>query len=138
MTDEMQSSAATAKRTASGRHAEPPRPAERPRERSEEWKAIDAAIARLRASIMAVVFGLLGGTGLFVATMWLVIQGPVGGHPVGGTLSLLNHYFPGYEVTFGGAFLGFGYGALAGATIGWTVAMVYNLIAAKRHGQLTG
>ncbi len=102
--------------------------------RREEWKAIDTAIARLRASIMAVVFGLTGGFGLFLATIWLVIRGPSPGQPVGGTLRLLNHYFPFYQVTWGGSLLGFFYGALTGGLIGWGVAMVYNLIAAKRHG----
>ena len=102
--------------------------------RTEEWRAINAAIARMRASIMAVVFGLTGGAGLFLATIWLVIQGPEPGQPVGGTLRLLNHYFPGYEVTWAGSLLGFLYGALTGGVLGWGVAMVYNLIAAKRHG----
>jgi hypothetical protein len=100
----------------------------------EEWKAIDSAIARMRASIMAVVFGLTGGSGLFLATLWLVIRGPEPGHPVGGTLRLLNHYFPGYEVTWGGSLLGLVYGGLTGGIVGWSVAMVYNLIATKRHG----
>src|SRR5262245_56317237 len=102
--------------------------------RREEFRAIDAAIARLRASIMAVVFGLTGGTGLFLATIWLVIRGPAPGFQVGETLSLLNHYFPYYEVTWSGSLLGFFYGGLTGGILGWSVAMVYNLIAAKRHG----
>jgi hypothetical protein len=102
--------------------------------RRAEWKAIDVAIARLRASIMAVVFGLMGGTGLFLATIWLVIRGPAPGYEVGENLSLLNQYFPYYEVTWRGSVLGFFYGALTGGIIGWGVAMIYNLIAAKRHG----
>ena len=40
-----------------------------------EEKLLRGAIARLRASVMAVVFGLTGGTGLFVATVWLLIRG---------------------------------------------------------------
>ena len=98
-----------------------------------EWRAIDRAIARLRASVMAVVFGLLGGTGLFLATIWLVLRGAAPGIPVGGTLRLLNNYFPGYDVTFAGSLLGFGYGALTGAVIGWAVAMTYNVIVNRRH-----
>ena len=100
----------------------------------KEWKTIDRAIARLRASVMAVVFGLLGGTGLFVATVWLVIRGPApGATEVGPTLGLLNNYFPGYAVTWVGSLLGFFYGALTGMVVGWVFALIYNLVAGKRH-----
>jgi hypothetical protein len=98
---------------------------------NNEWREIDRAIARLRASVMAVVFAMVGGFGLFVATMWLVIQG---GKVVGPTLSLLSNYYPGYTVTVGGSFIGLVYGALTGALIGYVFALVYNLIAGKRHG----
>ena len=97
-------------------------------EREEEL--IHKAVARLRANIMAVVFGMLGGTGLFVATVWLVIRG---GQRVGLHLNLLSNYFPGYSVTWGGSFLGFVYGALAGAAIGWSVAWIYNRVVDLRH-----
>lgn len=104
----------------------------------EEWRTIDRAIARLRAYVMAMVFGLLGGTGLFVATIWLVIRGPApGATEVGPTLGLLSNYFPGYEVTAVGSLLGFFYGALTGAILGWAIALIYNLVAGKRHGLLT-
>lgn len=106
---------------------------------TEEWRTIDRAIARLRAGMMAMVFGLLGGMGLFVATIWLVIRGPApGATAVGPTLGLLNNYFPGYEVTAVGSLLGFFYGALTGAILGWAVAFIYNLVASKRHGLLRG
>ena len=106
---------------------------------AEQWRTIDRAIARLRASVMAVVFGLLGGAALFVATIWLVIRGPApGATNVGLTLGLLNNYFPGFEVTWLGSLLGLFYGALTGALIGWAIALIYNLVAAKRHGHLTG
>lgn len=105
----------------------------------KEWRAIDRAIARLRAGVIAMVFGLLGGMGLFVATIWLVIRGPApGATEVGLTLGLLNNYFPGYEVTVMGSLVGFVYGALTGAILGWAVALIYNLVARRRHGLLTG
>ena len=101
----------------------------RDRDTVSEWLLIDAAVARLRASVMAVVIGLVSGTGLFVATVWLVIRG---GPNVGATLGLLRFYFPGYSVTWPGAFVGFLYAAPLGAAIGWLVAFLYNRIVARR------
>jgi hypothetical protein len=87
------------------------------------------AIARLRASVMATAFALTGGTGLFLATIWLVIRG---GEMVGPHLGLLSNYFPGYSVTWAGAFVGFFYGALTAGIVGWTVAWIYNTVANRR------
>ena len=78
---------------------------------------IRAAVARLRAGILALVFAMLGGSGLALATAWLVVQG---GPNVGQHLQLLRNYLPGYTVTWPGALLGFAYGALLGAVVGWT------------------
>ena len=91
----------------------------------EELELVQAAIARLRASVMAVVFGMLSGVGLWVATAWLLIRG---GPMVGKNLSLLANYFPGYTVTWPGAFVGLFYGALLGAAVGWSVAWIYNRV----------
>jgi 4-hydroxybenzoate polyprenyltransferase len=98
-------------------------------DRETEWALINHAVARLRAWVMAVVFGLTSGTGLFVATAWLVIRG---GPQVGQTLGLLRHYFPGYSVSWSGAFLGFFYAAVVGGVVGWTIAYIYNQIVARR------
>jgi hypothetical protein len=95
-----------------------------------EEQLLRGAIARLRASVMAVVFGLTGGTGLFVATVWLLIRG---GENVGPHLSLISNYFPGYTVTWLGSLIGFAYGAISGAIIGWSVAALYNRIATRRN-----
>lgn len=95
----------------------------------QEWDLIQTAIARLRASVMALVFGLVGGTGLFLATVWLLIQG---GDPVGPHLALLGNYFPGYVVTWTGSLIGFAYGALVGAIVGGSLALLYNWIANHR------
>ena len=97
---------------------------------TEEWKVLNAAMARIRAGVMAVVFGMVGGVGLFVATIWLVVRG---GSNVGKHLGLLSNYFPGYTVTIGGAFLGLVYGALVGAIVGWLVAWIYNRVAGSRN-----
>ena len=95
-----------------------------------EQDLIQTAIVRLRSRVMAMVFGMLGGTGLFVATIWLLARQ---GYDVGRHLNLLSNFFPGYTVTWPGAFIGFFYGALVGAILGWSVAWLYNLVAEKRH-----
>jgi hypothetical protein len=95
-----------------------------------EQELIRTAIVRLRSRVMALVFGMVGGTGLFVATIWLLVRRGV---DVGRHLRLLSNFFPGYSVTWPGAFIGFFYGALSGAIIGWSVAWVYNQVVGKRH-----
>ncbi|MGH7570260.1 MAG: hypothetical protein ACREMK_00255 [Gemmatimonadota bacterium] len=102
-------------------------PRRRPADEREAL-AIRAAIARLRVGIMAIVFGMLGGFVLFVATAWLLIRG---GPNVGQTLGLLAHYFPGYSVTWPGAVVGLAYGALTGALAGGALAWTYNRIALR-------
>ena len=84
---------------------------------------------RLHARTMIVVFGALGAAGLFVATSALLIRG---GEQIGPHLKLLRSYLPGYRVTWTGAFIGMGYGALIGAAVGATLALVYNRIAARK------
>ena len=93
-----------------------------------ERQLVQAAIVRLRARVMALVFGMVGGAGLSAATLWLVIRG---GPNVGRHLRLLANYFPGYEVSWLGGLIGFGYGALVGGLIGWTIAVLYNRIAQR-------
>ena len=94
-----------------------------------ELAVLENAVARLRASVMAVVFGMASGFGLAIATAWLVIQG---GYEVGLHLGLLGNYFPGYTVSWSGVFIGFVYGALSGAAVGWVIAWLYNWIADSR------
>ena len=98
--------------------------------KEEEW--ILSAVARLRAGVMAIVCGMFAGTGLLVATAWLVIRG---GDRVGEHLGLLRNYLPGYSVTWSGALLGFVYGLLIGGAAGWLTAWIYNRIAAVRNSR---
>jgi hypothetical protein len=94
-----------------------------------ESALLRTAVVRLRSRVMAVVFAMVGGAGLFLATAWLLVRR---GTDVGLHLSLLNNYFPGYSVTWPGAFIGLLYGALVGAVIGWSLAWVYNRVADAR------
>lgn len=98
----------------------------------EERALIESAVARMRAGILAIVFAMLCGTGLFVATAWLLIKG---GENVGATLNLLGNYLPGYAVTWPGAFLGLVYGAAIGGATGWLLARIYNRLARGRSSQ---
>ncbi len=91
---------------------------------------IRAAVVRLRARILALVFGLVGGTGIMVATASLLIRG---GQNVGQNLRLLSNYFPGYDVTWPGVFIGFFYGFLYGAVTGYAVAFIYNRLVDRRE-----
>ena len=102
----------------------------RPGANDAEWDLLHREIARMRASVMALVFGLTGGTGIFLATVWLLLRG---GEVVGPHLGLLANYFPGYSVTWPGAVLGFAYGALSGAVFGGAGAWIYNLVAGRRR-----
>jgi hypothetical protein len=53
---------------------------------------------------------------------------------VGQNLGLLRAYYPGYSVTWAGSLVGFVYGALTGAVLGWCVAWLYNVLASRRSG----
>lgn len=88
-------------------------------------KIIHTRLLRLNATVHGVVFGLLLGSAVFIATIWLVIKG---GEVVGPNLALLNQFFLGYQVTVLGSFIGFGYGLVLGFVVGYFVASVYNRI----------
>jgi len=93
-------------------------------EREEEL--IQRAVIKLNAKLLGLVFGLILGGGLFVATMILVIKG--GPNP-GEHLGLLAQFFPGYRVTFIGGLIGFAYAFMVGFGIGAVIGAVYNKVA---------
>jgi hypothetical protein len=66
---------------------------------------------RLNARAWGIATGLLFGGGLFLATIFLVIRG---GPMVGQHLRLLSVFFPGYQVTWLGAIIGFVYAFVLG------------------------
>jgi hypothetical protein len=74
---------------------------------------------------------MLLGLGLFIATVVLVLKG---GQNVGEHLALLSVYFPGYRVTWVGAFLGFIYAFVIGYALGRVVGTVYNWVAFPNKG----
>ncbi|MBK5281956.1 MAG: hypothetical protein JJE16_07705 [Nitrospiraceae bacterium] len=84
---------------------------------------ISQTLARIKAGVLALVCALIGGTGLFVMTVWLVIKD---GPQAGQHLQLLSNYFVGYSVTWPGAFVGLLYGAMIGGVVGWAIGRIYN------------
>ncbi len=89
-----------------------------------------ARMVRLNAVVQGVVTGLVLGSAIFLATIWLVIKG---GPVVGPHLALLGQFFLGYRVTVFGSFIGFAYGFVTGFGIGFLVTSVYNRIASYRE-----
>lgn len=78
---------------------------------------------------MAIVFAVLAGTGLAVATVWLLIRG---GPNMGEHLGLLSNYFVGYSVSWPGVVIGFLWAAGVGGVLGWLTAWIYNWVAGRR------
>lgn len=89
----------------------------------QEVQLIKKALARASQQGWGVAIGTLCGLGLFVATIWLVIKG--GPNP-GAHLQLLAVYFPGYQISVLGSFIGFVYAFVGGYAVGRTIAAIYN------------
>lgn len=87
---------------------------------------VHASLMRLNARAWGISAGMLLGGGLFFATILLVIRG---GPNVGQHLSLLSVFFPGYSVTWPGAFIGFIYAFVLGYGLGRIIGSVYNRLA---------
>ena len=88
---------------------------------------IQHAFAKLDPIALGVAVGWVGGMGLFVVTAILLFKaGNTVGDPVGPTLSLLEHYLPGFRVTWLGALLGLFEAGGGGFVIGAGVASLWN------------
>jgi tetrahydromethanopterin S-methyltransferase subunit G len=83
------------------------------------------AVLRLNGVVLGLVFGIISGLLIFLATNWLVLKG---GPTVGPHLALLGQFFIGYKVTFAGSIIGMAYGFVCGFVCGWILAWVYNFI----------
>jgi hypothetical protein len=95
----------------------------------EEAQEVRREVMRLNAKVWGLSFGLIGGFGLFLSTIFLILKG---GQRVGPHLGLLGIYLPGYRVTWAGAFLGFVYMFVIGYALGRLVGTVYNRLAGPR------
>ncbi|ULA64060.1 MAG: hypothetical protein LZF86_110760 [Nitrospira sp.] len=95
----------------------------------KQTEELSHTLAQIKADVLAVVGGLIGGAGLFAMTVWLVLKD---GPHAGQHLQLLSNYFIGYSVTWGGAFVGLLYGAITGGAIGWLIGRIYNAVVDAR------
>ena len=91
-----------------------------------EEQQLERAVILLNGKLLGIVLGFLFGTGLFLATNFLVLKG---GPHVGAHLGLLGQFFPGYRVSFLGSIVGFFYMFVVGLFIGVVLGAVYNKIA---------
>jgi hypothetical protein len=108
----------------------PPAARRRPSPSDVSDELFARGVIRFNSVLLGVILGLLAAGTLFIATIWLVLLG--GEHP-GRHLSLLGVYFPGYDVTPFGAFVGIPYAFVCGFLAGWFVAWAYNRIVLWRH-----
>jgi protoporphyrinogen oxidase len=101
----------------------------RPVDRVEE--VIETVFAKLDPLALGSAVGLVFGLGLFLATSILLLKG---GFVVGPNLALLSQFFPGFTVTWKGAFVGFVQAGLGGFLLGCLAAWLRNwAIAAYAH-----
>jgi hypothetical protein len=97
---------------------------------NKEVDELDKAVARIQTKVLALVFALIAGLGLFLMTVWLLIKG---GQKVGVHLNLLGQYLIGYSVSWKGSIVGFCYGAFIGGIVGWAIGTIYNRIISMRR-----
>ena len=107
-----------------------PKPGELVTPAHTDEQALLREVIRLSRNVLGLTLGMLFAFVLFLATNILVLKG---GPEIGAHLQLLNQFFPGYRVTFGGSFLGLVYGFAVGYASGWIIATVYNWVVLLRH-----
>lgn len=105
--------------------------------KSQNEEKLFSSVLRFNAKIFGIIFGLLMGLAIFVATNWLVIKGghigPHGEYVVGPHLKLLSQFFIGYRVSFIGSIIGFAYAFAVGTLSGALLSYIYNWIVEWRN-----
>jgi len=84
------------------------------------------AFLPLHKRALGIACGLVGGLLLFGATAFSLLV--LGGDPTG--LRLIGEYFYGYDVSWGGAFIGFFWGFVTAFVFAWFAAFVRNFVVA--------
>jgi len=94
-----------------------------------------ARMVRFSAAVYGTVTGLVFGSGIFIATIWLIVKG---GAVVGPHLGLLGQFFIGYRVSVAGAVIGFAWGFAVGFALGYFTTSIYNGIVSFRERRVQG
>lgn len=94
----------------------------------QEERRLRQIVARASEQGWGMAVGLILAVGLWLATVVLVLGG---GEGAGAHLRMLAVYFPGYDVTWLGACIGFVYAFVLGYAIGRTIATFYNALSPK-------
>lgn len=84
---------------------------------------------KLSKKALALASGILWGVVVFLATIYVMIKGG------GNTLVLLQQFFWGYNISFGGAILGLIYGFIYGFIGGWIWGLLYNAFVGGKKGE---
>ena len=92
-----------------------------------DHEILSAVFAKMDVPAMTIAAGSLCSLLLFLATAVLLLQSVPENYPVGPHLSDLADYFPGYSVSWAGAFVGAFYGFIAGAVGGFSAALYWNM-----------
>jgi hypothetical protein len=100
-------------------------------EQVEAERLLEGTLTRMNARVLGLTLGFLGASGLFLATLILLIQA---GKQTGKHLRLLGHFFPGYDVTWAGLAMSLPYGFVVGFVAGYLVSRVYNWVARPMSG----
>lgn len=97
------------------------------RERArEEERLLELAFAPLHKRAFGMAVALASALTVFLGTVIYLMRQPEHGFQ----LQLLAEYFFGYTVTWRGALVGAGWGAIAGFVAGWFAAFCRNLVMA--------
>lgn len=78
---------------------------------------------KLNNTAFGLASGIIWGLCVFVATIWTMLKG--GGH----TLVLLEQFYIGYSISWGGAFIGLIWSFVNGFIWGWLFSWLYNCFA---------
>jgi hypothetical protein len=89
-------------------------------------QAITLAFAPIHKRAFGTAVGLATGLVVFLVTVIWLLRGGQGQI----NLWVLGNYFAGYTPTWGGAFVGFGWGFFTGFVAGWFLAFCRNFVIA--------
>ncbi len=89
-------------------------------------RAIALAFAPLHKRAFGLAIGSAAAVVVFLVTIIYILRAPEDGFQLG----LLNQYFAGYSVSFGGAVVGAAWAFVSGFVAGWFLAFCRNLVIA--------